>query len=539
MYFNLFKLYLLTLSNFLFLQNELLVFLLKKAYRHIVLQDIYYLLFNSNKDISISQSIKYNQLILKTFLQSKFVELDSQLYINRIDQKQMSSSRERKRSDSRSKKDKKDKKDKKEKKDKKDKKEHKEHKERRDSREKKSKKESKDRRDRKESRDREEKKDKKDKKDKKKRDKSEDRKRRSNSYHQKRKRSSTKSSSRGRKRSQPQRGQNFGFAFDSPPKEITQKEEPAQSQEVVNDFSNVINNPNFNPKFKELFMKLQNSKLPDLQNSKCDRKLYIGNIPPGLQPVKCQLMINSALKQLKVNQETPGDSCVSIWISPEGNYGFAEFRTPDEATKALNALVNVTLLGQPLKVGRPAQYTKSSTEVSSSGANSGATGFSSSGRFDILSLLDPNGQKKDQEEAEGAQQAANLTLIPGLEAAPPVTNKNMISLKVQIPTRILVLHNMIADGELIIDEEFRQIEEDVKEECSKHGKVVKITIPRPSDSNEQVKGQGRIFVEYENTDAARDARRDLNGRLFNNRTVQVQYFSEQKYLDGELDFRIR
>ncbi|KAL4450931.1 hypothetical protein ABPG74_011773 [Tetrahymena malaccensis] len=487
----------------------------------------------------------------------------------------MSSSRERKRSEqyisndykllsinlktilqsSRSKKDKKDKKDKKEKKDKKDKKEHKE---RRDSREKKSKKESKDRRDRKESRDREEKKDKKDKKDKKKRDKSEDRKKRSSSYHQKRqftyefnnqqafrvqqktffyrKRSSTKSSSRGRKRSQPLRGQNFGFAFDSPPKEVTQKEEPTQNQEVVNDFSNVINNPNFNPKFKELFMKLQNMLINDQQCSQATQSQSRNGKfkflhTEFISPLKLSLLLNLIFKY------QPGDSCVSIWISPEGNYGFAEFRTPEEATKALNALVNVTLLGQPLKVGRPAQYTKSS-EVSSSGANAGQTGFSASGRFDILSLLDPNGQKKD-EGAEGAQQAANLTLIPGLEAVPPVTNKNMISLKVQIPTRILVLHNMIADGELIIDEEFRQIEEDVKEECSKHGKVVKITIPRPSDQNEQVKGQGRIFVEYENTDAARDARRDLNGRLFNNRTVQVQYFSEQKYLDGELDYRIR
>lgn len=37
-----------------------------------------------------------------------------------------------------------------------------------------------------------------------------------------------------------------------------------------------------------------------------------------------------------------------------GNYGFADFRTPEEATRALNALVNVTLMGQPLKVGRPA-----------------------------------------------------------------------------------------------------------------------------------------------------------------------------------------
>lgn len=47
----------------------------------------------------------------------------------------------------------------------------------------------------------------------------------------------------------------------------------------------------------------------------------------------------------------------------------------------------------------------------------------------------------------------------------------------------------------------------MKEECSKHGKVSKITIPRFNEENETAKGSGRVFVEYETTDAAKDARR--------------------------------
>lgn len=66
---------------------------------------------------------------------------------------------------------------------------------------------------------------------------------------------------------------------------------------------------------------------------------------------------------------------------------------------------------------------------------------------------------------------------------------------------------MIGDGELIIEEEFKEIEEDINEECSKHGKVVKVTIPRPSKDGEEVRESGKIFVEYETIDAAKEARR--------------------------------
>jgi hypothetical protein len=52
--------------------------------------------------------------------------------------------------------------------------------------------------------------------------------------------------------------------------------------------------------------------------------------------------------------------------------------------------------------------------------------------------------------------------------------------RVQIPTCILVLRNLFTESELTIDEEFEEIEEDVKMECEKFGKVIKIVMPRPA-----------------------------------------------------------
>lgn len=36
--------------------------------------------------------------------------------------------------------------------------------------------------------------------------------------------------------------------------------------------------------------------------------------------------------------EPPGDSITCAWISPDQHYSFVEFRTPEEATRGLNAL---------------------------------------------------------------------------------------------------------------------------------------------------------------------------------------------------------
>jgi hypothetical protein len=78
------------------------------------------------------------------------------------------------------------------------------------------------------------------------------------------------------------------------------------------------------------------------------------------------------------------------------------------------------------------------------------------------------------------------------------------------PTKVLLLLNMVQESELSNDEEFADIIADVRDECSKHGQVIRVVIPRPFKAGgDQVDdgkadfgpctgiGTGRIFVHYQ------------------------------------------
>lgn len=68
--------------------------------------------------------------------------------------------------------------------------------------------------------------------------------------------------------------------------------------------------------------------------------------------------------------------------------------------------------------------------------------------------------------------------------------------------------------------------DDIKEECSKYGKVLEVKIPRPTGGSRQSNGVGKIYVKFENTESANKALRSLAGRKFADRTVVTTYFSE-------------
>lgn len=60
-----------------------------------------------------------------------------------------------------------------------------------------------------------------------------------------------------------------------------------------------------------------------------------------------------------------------------------------------------------------------------------------------------------------------------------------------LPTEVLCLMNMVAVEELLDDEEYEEIVEDVRDECGKYGQVKSIEIPRPVDGLE-VPGTGKV-----------------------------------------------
>ncbi|XP_047184218.1 splicing factor U2AF 65 kDa subunit-like isoform X2 [Scophthalmus maximus] len=97
-----------------------------------------------------------------------------------------------------------------------------------------------------------------------------------------------------------------------------------------------------------------------------------------------------------------------------------------------------------------------------------------------------------------------------------------------LPTEVLCLLNMVMPEELVDDEDYEEILEDIREECCKYGSVRSIEIPRPVDGVE-VPGCGKIFVEYVSAADCQKAMQSLTGRKFANRVVVTKYYDPDMY----------
>ncbi|KAL1841386.1 hypothetical protein VTJ49DRAFT_7116 [Mycothermus thermophilus] len=96
-------------------------------------------------------------------------------------------------------------------------------------------------------------------------------------------------------------------------------------------------------------------------------------------------------------------------------------------------------------------------------------------------------------------------------------------------TRVLQLLNMVTPEELMDNDDYEDIREEVESECQKFGKILELKIPRPTGGSRQSAGVGKIYIKYETPDQATAALRALAGRKFSDRTVVTTYFSEENF----------
>lgn len=118
-------------------------------------------------------------------------------------------------------------------------------------------------------------------------------------------------------------------------------------------------------------------------------------------------------------------------------------------------------------------------------------------------------------------------------------------------TCVLLLENMVSPGDLADDDDFLDLLDDVTEEAEKFGPLRQVVIPRPvapadagsansaptTNSGPRVpldQGAGRIFVYYQNADAASAAQLKLHGRAFNAKRVIASFYDEDKFLAKEV-----
>ncbi|KAL2784978.1 hypothetical protein BJX66DRAFT_315843 [Aspergillus keveii] len=96
-------------------------------------------------------------------------------------------------------------------------------------------------------------------------------------------------------------------------------------------------------------------------------------------------------------------------------------------------------------------------------------------------------------------------------------------------SRVLQLLNMVTSEELMDSEDYEEICDDVREECSKYGQVLELKIPRPTGGSRQSPGVGKIFVKFDTIESTTAALKALAGRKFSDRTVVTTYFSEENF----------
>lgn len=103
-----------------------------------------------------------------------------------------------------------------------------------------------------------------------------------------------------------------------------------------------------------------------------------------------------------------------------------------------------------------------------------------------------------------------------------------------VDARILLMLNMVTVEDLVSDQEYTEILEDIRDECSNYGQVEDLRIPRPSQASREKKwgpeaqaareadeaaGVGRVYVKYADSNGAAKALAQLAGRAFGGRSI--------------------
>jgi len=318
------------------------------------------------------------------------------------------------------------------------------------------------------------------------------------------------------------------------------------------------------------------------------RRLYVGNIPFGVTEDAMMDFFNSQMRNSGLAQ-APGDPILAVQINLDKNFAFLEFRSVDETSQAL-AFDGINFMNQSLKIRRPSDY-KPLTGADMApppimpnpvGLNAPMVADSQHKIFvgglpsylnedqvkELLISFGPlrafnlvkdanNGTSKGYAFAEYADYGVTDSAIAGLNGMTLGDKKLIVQrasvgaknnpaamlnvpVQLQIPgmmcgvgagpaTSVLCLMNMVTVDELRDDEEYEDILEDVRDECSKLGKLISLEIPRPRPGVSEGEGIGKIFVEFASERDCQSASNALSGRKFASRVVLTSFYDPDLY----------
>lgn len=334
--------------------------------------------------------------------------------------------------------------------------------------------------------------------------------------------------------------------------------------------------------------------------SRQSRRLYIGSITPEINEQNLADFFNNKMTEMKIGTGAPGNPVLAVQCNYEKSYAFVEFRSAEDATAAM-AFDGIMFLNGPLKIRRPKDYgglemptTASfhvpgvvSTNVPDSENKVFVGGLpsylneeqvmellKSFGELKAFNLVRDNGTGPSKGFAffEYVDPAVTDVAIPALSGMTLgdrqlVVQRASVGAKAgqpgfpdlpyeQFPAiprpimpagdvsendeRVLLMLNMVTPDDLIDDEEYAEIVDDVRTEVSKYGPVEDVRIPRPAHGrghhpSDQANGVGRVYVKFVDSVAAAAGLKALAGRSFAGRSIIATLLGEGSQTSPPLD----
>ncbi|XP_040582089.2 splicing factor U2AF 50 kDa subunit-like [Lepeophtheirus salmonis] len=306
-----------------------------------------------------------------------------------------------------------------------------------------------------------------------------------------------------------------------------------------------------------------------VSGSRQARRLYVGNIPSGVSEEEMMNFFNQKMHSLTLAQ-ADGNPIFACHINLEKNFAFMEFRSTDEATYAMG-FDGINFKGQSLILKRPHDYRPMEGMSQPPNFNVPRVQDSAHKVFlggipkylnedQILECLTSFGPLRSfnliKDVGTGLSKGfafceyvdVNITdeAIAGLNELTfgdkqiivqraSVGRKNIMNIAgisgiagSSRSTEVLCLLNMVTPAELNDDDEYNSIFEDIRLECSKYGVVKSLVIPRYI-AGVNVRGSGKVFIEFSTLEESQKAHYYLIGRKFSNREIQTSYFDTDRY----------
>eukprot|EP00729_Bicosta_minor_P006164 gene6164-13264_t len=123
---------------------------------------------------------------------------------------------------------------------------------------------------------------------------------------------------------------------------------------------------------------------------------------------------------------------------------------------------------------------------------------------------------------------------PGMMMGGPDRRGGAVNIHNVVSTPVLIMLNMLSREDLMNDEEYEDVMDDIRMECVKAGEVNSVKIPRPSADGSATPGMGKVFVEFADIPAAEAAQANLSGRKFGDKTVVTSFLDLEKYRAEDL-----